>query len=194
MTQRISTLNEPKLGTAGAPTPIWRSIAIVFGGSLLLALAARISVPMLPVPMTMQTYAVLLLGALLGWRMAGLSVLFYLGEAVLGFPVLANGAFGVTRLIGPTGGYLLAFPFVAMAVGWAVQRSWGGKWIWAFATMLAGHVLILTLGTAWLATALGWEKAIAAGATPFLVGSVVKSALVVSTVEAVGRIRQRSLT
>lgn len=191
MIQQSSTCDILKLVPVRASRPVWLSTAIVLAGSLLLAVAAQISVPMLPVPMTMQTYAVLLLGALLGWRLAGLSTLLYLAEAAIGLPVLANGASGIARLAGPTAGYLLAFPLVAMAVGWAMQRGVRLNRPSVFAVMMAGHAAILALGTAWLATALGLEKAIAAGVTPFLLGSVVKSALVVAIVEAVGVIRQR---
>lgn len=191
MTPPISTSPASAYGQASRSMPIWRMVAIAFAGSLFLAISSWISVPMLPVPMTMQSFAVLLLGALLGWRLAGLSVLFYLTEAALGFPVLANGFSGLARIVGPTGGYLLAFPIAAMAVGWVMQRNWSRSHVAAFGVMLCGHALILAAGTAWLATFIGAEKAIAAGLTPFLLGSIVKSALIVASLEAVRLVRPR---
>ncbi|WNJ87909.1 biotin transporter BioY [Bosea sp. 685] len=189
MTQEASS-HYSEATVAPASASVLRAVAIAFAGSLLLALASRIAVPMFPVPMTLQTYAVLLLGAMLGWRRAGLSVAFYLVEAAMGFPVLANGASGALRLIGPTGGYLLAFPVAAMAVGLAMCGSLPQNRLRTFALMMAGHAAILAAGSAWLATTLGWETAIAVGVTPFLLGSVVKSALVVVTVEALGGARR----
>ncbi|MCV9938324.1 biotin transporter BioY [Boseaceae bacterium BT-24-1] len=191
MTQHVSILGISRLSAVLVRPSAGRSLALASAGSMLISAAAQISVPLMPVPMTLQTYAVLLLGATLGWRIAGLSALLYLIEAALGLPVLANGTSGLLRLIGPTGGYLLAFPIAAMAVGLAVQRSGGINRLWVFFVMMAAHAVILAMGTTWLATALGWEKAVAVGTTPFLLGSVVKSALVVASVEALASVRQR---
>lgn len=191
MNPRISHSSSPAYGNVFREVATFRGLAIAFAGSLFLAVSSWISVPMVPVPMTMQSFAVLFLGALLGWRLAGLSILLYLGEAAVGFPVLANGASGLVRFVGPTGGYLLAFPVAAMAVGWVMRRSWSGGYLASFCVMLCGHALILVAGTTWLATFLGSEKAIAAGLTPFLLGSVVKSALVVASLDAVRPARLR---
>ncbi|WP_284178238.1 biotin transporter BioY [Rhabdaerophilum sp. SD176] len=158
-----------------------RKAAAIFAGSILLALCSWISVPMIPVPMTMQTYGILLLGVLLGWRLAGASVLLYLAEALAGLPVLAGGAFGLKPFLGPTAGYLAAFPLAAMLVGWCVERGWARHVLSAFMVMLAAHAVIFAGGLAWLATFTGMEKAIAVGLMPFLVGTVIKSALVVAT-------------
>jgi biotin transport system substrate-specific component len=158
-----------------------KKLGAILAGSFLLALCSWISVPMVPVPMTMQTYGVLLLGMLLGWRLAGASVLVYLGEALVGLPVLANGAFGLKPFLGPTAGYLFAFPVAAMVVGWCAERGWARHVFTAFAVMLAGHAVIFAGGLAWLATFIGMEKAVALGLMPFLLGSLIKSALVVAT-------------
>lgn len=185
---------------AHAATPLLRfegqnavpkKAAAILAGSILLALCSWISVPMIPVPMTMQTYGVLLLGVLLGWRMAGASVLLYLGEALAGLPVLANGAFGLKPFLGPTAGYLAAFPVATMLVGWCVERGWARHVVGAFAVMLAAHAVIFAGGLAWLATFTGMEKAIAVGLVPFLAGTVIKSALVVATGIAFARAKGR---
>ncbi|MCZ8376091.1 MAG: biotin transporter BioY [Beijerinckiaceae bacterium] len=184
----MSLLAQPFLAHAATPVlrfegnhALAKKAVAILSGSLLLALCSWISVPMIPVPMTMQTYGILLLGVLLGWRLAGASVLLYLAEALAGLPVLAGGAFGLKPFLGPTAGYLVAFPLAAMLVGWCVERGWTRHVAGAFAIMLAGHVVIFAGGLAWLATFTGLEKAIAVGLMPFLAGTVIKSALVVAT-------------
>ena len=152
--------------------------AAVLLGALVLAIASQISVPMLPVPMTMQTLAVTLIGALYGWRLGALTILVWLGEAALGLPVLANGNGGLAPFMGPTAGYLVSFPLVAALVGWLAERGWnGGRPAFAFVSMLLGHALCLALGGLWLATLIGADKAMLAGVVPFLLGSLVKSGL-----------------
>jgi biotin transport system substrate-specific component len=99
------------LGLQARPAHI--KAAAVLLGTLVLAIASQISVPMVPVPMTMQTLAVILIGALYGWRLGALTILAWLGEAALGLPVLAGGNGGLAPFMGPTGGYLVSFPFVA---------------------------------------------------------------------------------
>jgi biotin transport system substrate-specific component len=164
------------LGLQARPAHI--KAAAVLLGTLVLAIASQISVPMVPVPMTMQTLAVILIGALYGWRLGALTILAWLGEAALGLPVLANGNGGIAPFMGPTAGYLVSFPFVAALVGWLAERGWNGSRPgFAFASMLLGHALCLALGGLWLAALIGTEKAMLAGVVPFLLGSLVKSGL-----------------
>ena len=160
-----------------------QKIALAVFGSLLLAASSRIEVPMIPVPMTMQTYALLLLGAFLGSRLAFASVLAYLAEGALGLPVFAGGAAGLQHFFGPTAGYLLAFPFAAYIVGLAAERGWLGNLFIAFLVMLASHAIVFTGGVAWLAQFMDVSKAVAVGFTPFVLGTLVKSALGVATVQ-----------
>ncbi|WP_100965479.1 biotin transporter BioY [Bosea sp. FBZP-16] len=158
--------------------PVHIKAAAVLLGTLVLAIASQISVPMLPVPMTMQTLAVILIGALYGWRLGVLTILAWLGEAATGLPVLANGSGGLAPFMGPTAGYLASFPLVAALVGWLAERGWNGnRPAFAVAAMLLGHALCLAFGAAWLATLIGAEKAMFAGVVPFLLGSLVKSGL-----------------
>ncbi|RXT53284.1 biotin transporter BioY [Bosea sp. Tri-44] len=158
--------------------PAFVQLGAVLAGTLVLAIASQISVPMLPVPMTMQTLAVILIGALYGWRLGALTIVAWLGEAALGLPVLANGNGGLAPFMGPTAGYLASFPLVAALVGWLAERGWNGsRPAFAFVSMLLGHALCLLLGAAWLATLIGPEKAMLAGVVPFLLGSLVKSGL-----------------
>jgi biotin transport system substrate-specific component len=152
------------------------SLILIVAFTGLMALSAQIELPMVPVPMTMQTFAVLLAGAVLGPRRGAAAVLLYLALAAVGLPILSDGASGLTPFSGPTAGYLFAFPVAAALVGVLFERAGGVAA--RFGLMLAAHVLILTLGAAWLATDIGFADAIRYGVTPFLIGMGVKSALV----------------
>lgn len=153
-------------------------IVAVVAGTAFLALSSHIAVPMVPVPITMQTFAVTLIGALYGWRLGALTVALWLMQGALGLPVLAPGAAGLAKFVGPTAGYLFAFPLAAALTGILAERGWNGQRVTlAFVSMLMGNVLCLVVGAAWLSTLVGVEKAIVAGVIPFIVGAVLKAAL-----------------
>jgi biotin transport system substrate-specific component len=163
--------------------------AAVLVMAVLIALGAQVDVPMAPVPMSLQSLAVLLAGALLGWRWGLVSVLLYLLAGGLGLPVFAGGASGWAHFTGPTAGYLVAFPVAAVLMGLAsarggFQRFWSG-----FSLGLAGHVVLLVLGAAWLATSIGVADAIAAGLMPFMGGAVVKTGVLACVTVAIARLR-----
>ena len=158
--------------------PLGVKLAAILAGSLFLTLSSYLEVPMIPVPVTMQTFAVALVGALYGWRLGGLTIVAWLMQGALGLPVLAGGAAGAAHFVGPTAGYLFAFPVAGMAVGWLAERGWNGRRPWrAFAAMLIGNGLCLVLGAAWLAALIGLEPAIMTGLAPFLIGAVLKAGL-----------------
>ncbi|WP_026379801.1 biotin transporter BioY [Afifella pfennigii] len=166
---------------------VWQ-VAAVFAGTLLLALSSYISVPMLPVPITMQTFAVALVGAVYGWRLGAITIVAWLMQGAAGLPVLAGGAAGAHHFVGPTAGYLFAFPMVGALVGWLAERGWNGHRVGlAFANMLIGNALCLFLGAAWLAIFTGAEQAFMLGVFPFLVGAVLKSALGAATLRLMAR-------
>jgi biotin transport system substrate-specific component len=174
------------LALEGRPL-VWQALAVV-AGTLLLTLSSYITVPMVPVPMTMQTFAVTLVGALFGWRLGGLTIVAWLIEGAAGLPVLAGGSAGIAHFFGPTGGYLFAFPVTGAVVGWLAERGWNGnRVVMAFLAMLIGNVLCLVLGGAWLAVMIGTEPAITAGVTPFLLGGLLKSVLGAATLMALER-------
>ncbi|MGE0753048.1 MAG: biotin transporter BioY [Variibacter sp.] len=153
-------------------------IVAVIAGTAFLALSSHIAVPMVPVPITMQTFAVTLIGALYGWRLGALTVALWLMQGALGLPVLAPGAAGLAKFVGPTAGYLFAFPLAAALTGVLAERGWNGQRVTlAFVSMLLGNGLCLLVGAAWLSTLVGVEKAIVAGVAPFIVGAVLKAAL-----------------
>jgi len=162
------------------------SAVLILAFAALMAICAQVTVPMTPVSMTMQTFAVLLAGAVLGpWR--GLAaVLLYLALGAAGLPVLSDGASGLGHFAGSTAGYLFAFPLAALMVGLLYERAAG--LVARFSLMLAAHVLILTLGAGWLATDIGFSAALEHGVTPFLLGMAVKSALVVAAAAGLRRL------
>lgn len=163
--------------------------AKVLGGTAALALSAKVQVPLPPVPMTMQTLVVLLLGVAYGPRLGALTVAAYLLEGLAGLPVFAGAAAGPAYMAGPTGGYLLGFVPAAWAAGALAERGWARTLPRGFAAMLAGHALVFAPGVAWLAGFVGLERAVAAGLVPFLVGTVVKSALGAAVMAAGRRAR-----
>jgi biotin transport system substrate-specific component len=169
---------------AGSPA---RRIAAVLIGSWLLAALSQIEVPMVPVPMTMQTYAVIVIGALFGGRLAAETVAAYLVQGAAGLPFFAGGAAGALYVTGPTGGYLLGFLVAATVVGVLADRGWTTGWVRLAATMLLGEAVIFACGVAWLSTYLGVPKAFAGGFVPFVPGDLLKTALAVATVVAVNR-------
>lgn len=172
----------------------WQITAVVLG-TIFLAVSSYIEVPMVPVPITMQTFAIALVGALYGWRLGAITVTAWLVEGAMGFPVLAGGAGGLAHFAGPTGGYLFAFPFAAAAAGWLVEKGWNGDRLFlAFLAMLISNVICLVVGATWLSFMIGVEKAIAFGVTPFLLGAVLKSGLGAATLKLFkwGAERQRS--
>lgn len=160
------------------PSSLSLRLAASLGFVLLIAICARLTVPMVPVPMTMQTLAVLLAGVVLGSRWGGGAVLAYLALGLAGLPVFSDGASGPGPLTGPTAGYLLAFPLAAVLAGLLAERGRLSGLVPATAWLFGLHLLILTLGTGWLAVRMGVSAALAAGFTPFLIGAGVKSLLV----------------
>ena len=151
-------------------------VVLVAVGIGLLTASAKVQVPFWPVPMTLQTLAVLLIGASYGARLAAATVAGYLAAGAAGLPVFATGA-GLAYMAGPTGGYLAGFLVAATLVGWLADRGWGRSLLTAAAMLLIGQAAIFALGTGWLAALIGSEKALAAGLMPFIPGEAVKTAL-----------------
>lgn len=170
----------------------WQVGAVVVG-TLFLALCSYIEVPMVPVPINMQTFGVALIGALYGWRLGAITVVAWLAQAAVGMPVLSGGAAGAHHFVGPTAGYLFAFPLSAALAGWLAEKGWNGKRpILAFVSMMLSNAVCLAIGAAWLAVVIGFEQAIIHGVTPFLAGAVLKSALGAATLALLARGKMRS--
>ncbi len=158
-----------------------KQAALVVAGVLLLALAAKVKVPMWPVPITMGTFAVLTIGAAYGARLGLVTIMAYMVVGALGYDVFAGSSAetaGLTYMMGGTGGYLVGYVLATLALGILAQRGWDRSVAWMGLAMLIGNVLIYLPGLAWLGQLYGWEKPILAwGLTPFLIGDALKLAL-----------------
>ncbi len=162
-----------------------RKILAVLLGSAFLTISSYISVPFYPVPVTMQTFAVLLIGALYGWRMASATVASWLLAGAIGVPVFAGGG-SFASLIGPTGGYLIGFLVASSVIGFFSNRGWNGdKPLLAFLAMLLGVILIFGFGFAWLSKFIGFEQAFVVGVVPFIFGDILKAVLAVSVLRLI---------
>jgi len=171
---------ETLTGALLAPMDFVGSFALVVGFSLVTALAAQVAIPLpwTPVPITGQTFAVLLTGALLGSRLGALAMFAYLIEGAGGLPFFAAGGGGIQRLLfSPTSGYLLSYPAAAFLVGLLAERGWDRRFLTAAAAMALGSLVILLGGWAWLGRFVSPAAAFEAGVAPFLIGDVIKIAL-----------------
>jgi biotin transport system substrate-specific component len=178
----------------------WRALrflALAVAGSLLLTISAKITVPFWPVQMSLQTFAVMVIAAAFGWRLAVATVLLYLAQGAAGLPVFQGTpekGIGLAYMMGPTGGYLVGFIACAAIVGHAAETWARGSIVKLGAAMLIGDAVVFAFGLAWLATFVGWgEPLLAAGLYPFLVADFVKIALaavaVPSALAALERLR-----
>ncbi len=184
------------LRTAVFPRVGWAvDAAFVCAGAALIAGAAQVSIPLpfTPVPVTGQTFAVLLVGASLGTLRGGASGLLYLLAGLAGAPVYADGHHGLAVVTGATGGYLVAFPLAAALSGWLAERRWDRRFSSAVGAMLTGNVLVYLIGLPWLSLSLGTglERTLELGLYPFVPGDLAKlylaAALLPSAWRLVGR-------
>jgi len=169
----------PTLYTRTFPrTASWlRDVTLIVLGALFVAALAQVEIPLpfTPVPITGQTFGVLLVGAALGSKRGAAALGFYLSLGMFGLPFFAGGAHGFSIVIGATGGYLIGFILAAYVIGRLAERGWERSVRTSLVPFLVGTVIIYVCGVAWLAVLLGsFSKAIAAGLLPFLIGDVVK--------------------
>jgi biotin transport system substrate-specific component len=164
-------------------------VALTLAGSMLIALGAKTQVPFWPVPMTLQTLAILAIASAYGSRLAVATVLLYLAQGLYGLPVFANAGAGPAYFAGPTGGYLAGFVVMAGIAGWAADRGWSSNPLKLGAAMLAGEAAMLAMGAAWIAFAFGVEKAWAWGVGPFIVTDLVKLGIAACIVPALWFLR-----
>jgi biotin transport system substrate-specific component len=174
----------------------FQEVLLVLAGTALLAISAKVKVPFYPVPMTLQTLAVLLVAATYGMRLGVITVMAYLAEGMLGLPVftntppmIANAAY----FLGPTGGFLVGYPIAALIVGYAADRGWGRSVAKLFGAIVAAEAVIFGLGFVWLswfahlssgAMGLGSAAAFAKGVAPFIPADMLKAVLAAQLVPA----------
>lgn len=169
-----------------------RAAVLMVLGSVFIAACAQVSVPLWPVPVTGQTFAVLTVGLAYGWRLGGATLALYLAEGFVGLPVFANFSAGPAVFAGPTGGYLIGFVLAAAFAGYLAERGWDRRTLTTAAAMALSSFIILACGVAWLSLyyagpgssyistsgAQGaFGAALATGFLPFVLGDVIKCGL-----------------
>ncbi len=157
-----------------------RALLLVVVGSLALAVSAKIKVPFYPVDMTMQTFVVMVLAMAYGWRLGMATVALYLAEGLIGLPVFTGTperGLGLAYMLGTTGGYLVGMLVAAGIVGWLAERGFDRNVGSTLVAMMIGTFVIFALGLAWLASLIGFDKAITFGLMPFLYSEALKIAL-----------------
>lgn len=168
-----------------------RLVLLAFLGSVLMAVSAKTSIPLEPVPLTMQTFAVLVIAMAYGARLAGATLLLYLAEGAVGLPVFESGA-GLIYMAGPTGGYLFGFLIAAVFVGWLGERGWDRNIVLTFLANLAGTAIIFVFGVIWLSTLVGgFGKALELGFVPFVEVAFIKIALAAAFLPLVWKLLPR---
>ncbi len=167
---------ETLIAAALAPLDWTRAVSLVVAFSLLMALSAQVVIPVGPVPITGQTFAVLLTGALLGSRLGAMAMIVYLIEGASGLPFFYGGTSGIGHLLGPTGGYLVAFPAAAFITGAFAEHGWDKRFPTAVAAMAIGSAVIMLSGWAWFALVSNTPLSIAFQVTvlKFIPGDIIK--------------------
>lgn len=152
-----------------------RQEAVIIGlGTVLLALCAQIEIPLYPVPITGQTFGVLLIAALLGANRGAITIVSYLSLGAFGLPVFAGGSSGLTAFAGPTAGYLIGFIVAAYLVGYLSELGWDKKFTTATMSMALGTLVIFIFGSVGLVRFVGWDQVLQLGVYPFLPGAAIK--------------------
>ena len=184
-----TTLIENLLPLSGINITI-RNILFVLFGTLLLAVSSKIQVPFWPVPMTMQTFAVLIIAMAYGWKLSLLTLIAYLIEGAVGLPVFAKGG-GLLYLIGPTAGYLYGMAIAAAVIGYFADLGYGKSIIKCIVPLLLGTIIIFICGIGYLSSIIGFEKAIAAGLLPFIPSELFKISLALFIIPSIWKYIQK---
>lgn len=174
----------PEKGATRLATQLLLAVA----GSLLLIASAKTKVVLGPVDMSLQTLAVLGIGAAYGLRLGVATLLLYMAQGAMGYPVFQSTpekGLGLAYMLGSTGGYLLGFVAMAAIVGWAVDRGWGRSIVKMLGAMLVAEVVMMALGFSWLSLLIGVEKSWQFGVVPFIVPDLIKVALAAAAVPAI---------
>ena len=152
------------------------NVLLILFGTILLTISAKVQVPFWPVPMTMQTFVVLIIAMAYGWKLSLLTLITYLLEGSLGLPVFAKGG-GLLYLIGPTAGYLYGMTVAAAVVGYFADLGYGKSIIKCIFPLALGTIIIFIFGIGYLSSIIGFNKAIAVGLLPFIPSELFKIAL-----------------
>ncbi|MEQ9813890.1 MAG: biotin transporter BioY [Azospirillaceae bacterium] len=168
-----------------------RAVGLTLAGALLMAVAAQVRIPFWPVPLTMQTFAVLLVAGTYTAPLAFSSMLLYVVLGAVGAPIFSDGNAGWAYFTGTTFGYLIGFIVAATVAGRMVESGYGRSVGWLLVVFLVAEAIIFALGVAWLATIIGLPGAIEHGLIPFLIGDALKAALAIALIAAGWRLTRR---
>ena len=180
-----TTLINSVLSTYNVNTYI-KNISLVLFGTLLLALSSKVQVPFWPVPMTMQTFIVFIIGMAYGWRLAFFTLVAYLFEGALGLPVFAKGG-GLLYLMGPTAGYLYGMTVAAAVIGFFAERGYNESYFKSLISLIIGTFIIFLFGVGYLGSIIGYDKALAGGLYPFIPSEFFKIGLAVVLIPSITR-------
>ena len=164
----------------------FQNISLMLIGTLILALSSKVQVPFWPVPMTMQTFVVFLIGMSFGSKLAFFTLLLYLIEGAIGLPVFAKGG-GLLYLTGPTAGYLYGMTISAV-IGYLAERNFNDSYLKSLISLLIGTSIIFILGVGYLGSVIGYDKALAGGLYPFLPSELFKIALAVAIIPSITKL------
>jgi len=163
------------------------SILLVLFGTILLAISAKIQLPFWPVPMTMQTFVIFLIGMTYSVRLSFITVSMYLFEGAIGLPVFASGG-GIAYLVGPTSGYLYGMLISSVVISYLANLGFSKTYLKTSISLLIGSFIIFLFGILYLGSIIGYEKAIIAGLLPFIPSELFKIALAVSLIPTIQKI------
>ena len=180
-----TTLINSLLSTYNINTYI-KNISLVLFGTLLLALSSKVQVPFWPVPMTMQTFIVFIIGMAYGWRLAFFTLVAYLVEGSLGLPVFAKGG-GLLYLTGPTAGYLYGMTVAAAVIGFFAELGYSESYFKSLISLIIGTFIIFLFGVGYLGSIIGYDKALAGGLYPFIPSEFFKIGLAVVLIPSITR-------
>lgn len=180
----LVSLALPESGAARLATQIFLAVS----GTLLLTLSAKTKVVLGPVDMSLQTLAIFLISAAFGMRLALATLLLYMAQGAMGFPVFQSTpekGLGIAYMLGSTGGYLAGFVAMAAIVGWAADRGWDRSPVKMLGAVLTAEIVMMAMGFAWLAVLIGVEKSWQFGVVPFIVPDLIKVALAATLAPAI---------
>jgi len=157
---------------------VFRNFCLIIFGSFAMWASAKIQIPFYPVPLSMQTFVVLIIGMSMGWKLGSATIIFYLAQGIVGLPVFAGTpekGLGLVYILGPTGGFLIGFVLAVAVVGWLAERGFNRTIPLAASAMIIGNIVIYIPGVLWLGSVIGWDKpVIELGILPFLLGDALK--------------------
>ena len=160
------------------------NIILALFGTILLAISSKVQVPFWPVPMTMQTFVIFLIGLTYGVRLSFATVALYLFEGAVGLPVFASGG-GIAYLTGPTAGYLYGMLFASIVISYLANLGFSKTYFKVTISLIMGSIVIFSIGIVYLGSIIGYQKAIAAGLLPFIPSELFKIALAVALIPTI---------